>query len=249
MRQVERPHERWNFALRPIFTGGEAMGAELMDWGRETFGFTINEGYGQTECNLVVGNCASIMAARSGSMGKPVPGHDVAIIDEHGDVLPPGVTGSIAVRAPDPVMFLSYWGNPEATADKFFGDWLLTGDIGQTDEDGYIWFLGRDDDVITSAGYRIGPSEIEDCLMSHPAVLLAAAIGKPDPIRTEIIKAFIVPNDGVEPDDTLTEEIRAHVRNRLSAHEYPREIEFVDSLPMTATGKIIRRELRARETQ
>jgi acetyl-CoA synthetase len=125
----------------------------------------------------------------------------------------------------------------------------LTGDIGQTDEDGYIWFLGRDDDVITSAGYRIGPSEIEDCLMSHPAVLLAAAIGKPDPIRTEIIKAFIVPNDGVEPDDTLTEEIRAHVRNRLSAHEYPREIEFVDSLPMTATGKIIRRELRARETQ
>lgn len=249
MRQVERPHERWNFALRSIFTGGEAMGAELMDWGRETFGFTINEGYGQTECNLVVGNCASIMAARSGSMGKPVPGHDVAIIDEHGDVLPPGVTGSIAVRAPDPVMFLSYWGNPEATADKFFGDWLLTGDIGQTDEDGYIWFLGRDDDVITSAGYRIGPSEIEDCLMSHPAVLLAAAIGKPDPIRKEIIKAFIVPNDGVEPDDTLTEEIRAHVRNRLSAHEYPREIEFVDSLPMTATGKIIRRELRARETQ
>jgi acetyl-CoA synthetase len=249
MRQVERPHERWNFALRSIFTGGEAMGAELMDWGRETFGFTINEGYGQTECNLVVGNCASIMAARPGSMGKPVPGHDVAIIDEHGDVLPPGVTGSIAVRAPDPVMFLSYWGNPEATADKFFGDWLLTGDIGQTDEDGYIWFLGRDDDVITSAGYRIGPSEIEDCLMSHPAVLLAAAIGKPDPIRKEIIKAFIVPNDGVEPDDTLTEEIRAHVRNRLSAHEYLREIEFVDSLPMTATGKIIRRELRARETQ
>ena len=249
MRQVERPRERWNFAMRSIFTGGEAMGAELMDWGRETFGFTINEGYGQTECNLVVGNCASIMMARPGSMGKPVPGHNVAIIDESGDVLPPGVTGSIAVRAPDPVMFLGYWNNPEATADKFLGDWLLTGDIGQTDEDGYIWFVGRDDDVITSAGYRIGPGEIEDCLMSHPAVLLAAAIGKPDPIRTEIVKVFIVPNDGVEPDTALTEEIRAHVRNRLSAHEYPREIEFVDDLPMTTTGKIMRRELRARETQ
>ena len=249
MRQVERPRERWNFAMRSIFTGGEAMGAELMDWGRETFGFTINEGYGQTECNLVVGNCASIMKARPGSMGKPVPGHNVAIIDENGDVLPPGVTGSIAVRAPDPVMFLGYWNNPEATADKFLGDWLLTGDIAQTDEDGYIWFVGRDDDVITSAGYRIGPGEIEDCLMSHPAVLLAAAIGKPDPIRTEIVKAFIVLNDGVEPDAALTEEIRAHVRNRLSAHEYPREIEFVDDLPMTTTGKIMRRELRARETE
>jgi acetyl-CoA synthetase len=248
MRQVERPRERWNFALRSIFTGGEAMGAELMDWGRDTFGFTINEGYGQTECNLVVGNCATIMAARPGSMGKPVPGHDVAIIDENGDVLPAGVTGSIAVRSPNPVMFLGYWNNPEATADKYLGDWLLTGDIGQTDEDGYIWFVGRDDDVITSAGYRIGPGEIEDCLMSHPAVLLAAAIGKPDPIRTEIVKAFIVANDGVEPNAALTEEIRAHVRNRLSAHEYPREIEFVDDLPMTTTGKIMRRELRARET-
>ena len=173
----------------------------------------------------------------------------MAIIDESGHVLRPGVTGSIAVRAPDPVMFLGYWNNSEATADKFLGDWLLTGDTGQTDEDGYIWFVGRDDDVITSAGYRIGPGEIEDCLMSHPAVLLAAAIGKPDPIRTEIVKAFIVPNDGVVPDAALTEEIRAHVRNRLSAHEYPREIAFVNDLPMTATGKIMRRELRAREIQ
>jgi acetyl-CoA synthetase len=129
MRQVERPQERWNFALRSIFTGGEAMGAELIDWGQETFSFTINEGYGQTECNLVVGNCDSIMAARPGSMGKPVPGHDVTIIDEHGDVLPPCVTGSIALRAPDPLMFLRYWGNSKVTTDKFLGDWLLTGDI------------------------------------------------------------------------------------------------------------------------
>lgn len=248
MRQVEQPRERWNFALRSIFTGGEAMGAELLDWGRETFGFTINEGYGQTECNLVVGNCASIMDVRPGSMGKPVPGHEVAILDENGDILPPGVTGSIAVKAPDPVMFLEYWNDPEATAEKFLDDWLLTGDTGQTDEDGYIWFVGRDDDVITSSGYRIGPGEIEDCLMSHPAVVLAAAVGKPDPLRTEIVKAFIVPAAGIEPDDALTEEIRHFVRTRLAAHEYPREIEFVTDLPMTTTGKIMRRELRARET-
>ncbi len=247
MRQVERPRARWNFALRSIFTGGEAMGAELLDWGRDSFGFTINEGYGQTECNLVVGNCASILAVRPGSMGKPVPGHDVAIIDANGSILPPGETGHIAVKAPDPVMFLEYWQNPEATAEKFLGDWLLTGDLGHTDEDGYIWFVGRDDDVITSAGYRIGPGEIEDCLMSHPAVLLAAAIGKPDDMRTEIVKAFIVLADEIEPDDALTEDIRHHVRTRLAAHEYPREIEFVADLPMTTTGKIMRRELRVRE--
>lgn len=249
MRQVKNPRDRWNFSLRSIFTGGEAMGAELMDWGRETFGFTINEGYGQTECNLVVGNCASIMPARAGSMGKPVPGHDVAIIDENGGVLPPGVTGKIAVKAPDPVMFLRYWDNAEATNEKYLGDWLLTGDTGHTDEDGYLWFVGRDDDVITSAGYRIGPGEIEDCLMSHPAVLLAAAIGKPDPIRTEIVKVFIVLNEGIQPATELADEVQTYVRTRLSAHEYPREIEFVDELPMTTTGKIMRRELRVREIE
>jgi acetyl-CoA synthetase len=144
-------------------------------------------------------------------------------------------------------MFLGYWNDPEATEAKFLGDWLLTGDVGQRDEDGYIWFVGRDDDVITSAGYRIGPGEIEDCLMTHPAVLLAAAIGKPDPMRTEIVKAYIVPNEGVEGTETLAAEIREHVKTRLAAHEYPREIEFIDELPMTTTGKIMRRELRARD--
>ncbi len=247
MRQIEAPREKWNYALRSIFTGGEALGAELLDWGRETFGFTINEGYGQTECNLVIGNCASIMPVRPGSMGKPVPGHEVAIIGPEGQECAFGETGNIAVKSPDPVMFLGYWNDPEATEAKFLGDWLLTGDVGQRDEDGYIWFVGRDDDVITSAGYRIGPGEIEDCLMTHPAVLLAAAIGKPDPMRTEIVKAYIVPNEGVEGTETLAAEIREHVKTRLAAHEYPREIEFIDELPMTTTGKIMRRELRARD--
>ncbi len=249
MRQVSQPRARWNYAVRSIFTGGEATGTELLEWGEEAFGITLNEGYGQTECNLVVGNCAKIMPVKPGSMGRAVPGHDVAVLDAEGNPLPAGETGRIGIRAPDPVMFLGYWNDPEATEAKFAGDWLTTGDIGQQDEDGYLWFVGRDDDLITSAGYRIGPSEIEDCLMGHPAVALAAAIGKPDPIRTEIVKAFIVPAEGVTPDETLAAEIREHVRNRLSAHEYPREVAFVDSLPMTATGKILRRELRAHERE
>ena len=247
MRQVEHPQDRWNFAMRSIFTGGEAMGAELMDWGRETFGFTMNEGYGQTECNLVVGNCATIMPARAGSMGKPVPGHDVVVIDPKGNPKPPNEEGAIAVRAPDPVMFLKYWDDPGATEAKFNGNWLLTGDVGTVDEDGYLYFVGRDDDVITSAGYRIGPGEIEDSLMGHPAVALAAAIGKPDEVRTEIVKAFIILADGFEANDALAKDIQHHVRIRLAAYEYPREIEFVRELPMTTTSKIMRRELRLRE--
>lgn len=249
MRQVQYPQERWNYAMRSIFTGGEALGAELMEWGQETFGFTMNEGYGQTECNLVVGNCATIMPARAGSMGKPVPGHDVVVIDPEGNPKLPNEEGAIAVRAPDPVMFLQYWNDPAATEAKFNGDWLLTGDVGRVDEDGYLHFVGRDDDVITSAGYRIGPGEIEDCLMRHPAVALAAVIGKPDAVRTEIVKAFIILSDGIEANDELAMNIQKHVRTRLAAYEYPREIEFVRELPMTTTSKIIRHELRLRETE
>ena len=249
MRQVQYPQKRWNYAMRSIFTGGEAMGAELMEWGQETFGFTMNEGYGQTECNLVVGNCAKIMPARAGSMGKPVPGHDVVVIDPEGNRKLPNEEGAIAVRAPDPVMFLRYWNDPAATEAKFIGDWLLTGDVGRVDEDGYLHFVGRDDDVITSAGYRIGPGEIEDCLMRHPAVALAAVIGKPDAVRTEIVKAFIILSDDIEANDELAMDIQKHVRTRLAAYEYPREIEFVRELPMTTTSKIIRHELRLRETE
>jgi acetyl-CoA synthetase len=234
--------------MRSIGSGGESLGIELLDWGRETFGFTINEFYGQTECNLVVGNCASILPVRPGSMGKPIPGHDVAIVDDAGNPLPPGEDGNIAVRRGDPVMFLGYWGKPDATAAKFAGDWMLTGDLGRTDEDGYLHYVGRDDDVITSAGYRIGPGEIEDCLAGHPSVAMAAVIGVPDPIRTQAIKACIVLAEGHEPSDTLKAEIQDHVRRRLAAHEYPRLIEFVDALPMTATGKIMRRVLRDAHT-
>ena len=231
-------------AVRSVASGGETLGAELLDWGRTTFGLTINEFYGQTECNLVVSNCAGLYPVRPGSMGRPVPGHEVAVIGPAGEPLPPGALGDIAVRRPDPVMFLGYWNNPEATRRKFRADWLVTGDQGTADEDGYLRFVGRDDDVITSAGYRIGPGEIEDCLNRHPAVLMSAAIGKPDPLRTEIVKAFVVLREGAAPSAALAAEIQGFVRSRLAAHEYPREIAFVDSLPLTTTGKIIRRALR-----
>ncbi|GAA4259267.1 AMP-binding protein [Azospirillum formosense] len=246
MRAVKDPQTRWAYRMRSVASGGETLGAELLDWGRQTFGLTINEFYGQTECNMIVSSCATVMPPKPGVMGRPAPGHDVAVIDGQGNRLPPGEIGLIAVHRPDPVMFLQYWNNPEATAAKFVGDWLVTGDQGELDEDGYIRFVGRDDDVITSAGYRIGPGEIEDCLIGHPAVRMAAVVGVPDPLRTEIVKAFIVLQDGVRPSDELAAEIQAHVKTRLAAHEYPRAVEFVDSLPMTTTGKIIRRELRGR---
>jgi acetyl-CoA synthetase len=243
MRQ-ERVTAPAGFRLRSVGSGGETLGAGLLDWGRATLGVTINEFYGQTECNLVVSNCAALYAVRAGSMGRPAAGHDVRIVDDRGKELPRGTAGNIAIRRPDPVMFLGYWGRPEATAEKFAGDWLLTGDLGRQDEDGHLWFVGRDDDVITSGGYRIGPGEIEDCLMRHPAVALAAAVGVPDPLRTEIVKAFIVLRPGVAGSDALAREIQDFVKTRLAAHEYPREVAFVAALPMTATGKIIRRALR-----
>jgi len=232
--------------LRSIGSGGETLGGELLEWGERTFGLTINEFYGQTECNLVVSNSAGMMPVRPGSMGRPVPGHEVAIIDSNGERVAPGVVGEIAVRRPDPVMFLEYWNQPAATRDKFVGEWLRTGDHGHADEDGYLWYQARSDDVITSGGYRIGPAEIEDCLLRHPAVAMAAVVGVPDPIRTERVKAFIVLAAGREPSAALTAELQDFVRTRLAAHEYPREIDYLEALPMTATGKVIRRELRAR---
>ncbi|GAB3126013.1 acyl-CoA synthetase [Novispirillum itersonii] len=252
MRQVENPRGRFDYRLRSIGSGGETLGAELIDWAQETFGLTLNEFYGQTECNLIVGNCAAIAPVKPGSMGQPIFGHDVAVIDAGGSRLPAGQTGSIAVRSPDPVMFLRYWNNPQATEEKFVTAadgtrWLLTGDLGQQDSDGYLWFLGRDDDVITSAGYRIGPGEIEDALLKHPAVAMAAAVGVPDPVRTEIVKAFVVLKDGWQGDAALAEDIQMFIKTRMAAHAYPRAVEFMDSLPMTPTGKIRRRDLRERE--
>lgn len=244
MRSIPDPEQRWDLKMRSIASGGESLGAELIDWGYKTFGLTINEFYGQTECNMIVSSCAEIMPARPGVMGRPVPGHNLAIVNDEGDVLSQGELGNIAVMSPDPVMFLKYWNNPEATKAKFAGEWLLTGDTGVLDEQGWIQFVGRDDDVITSSGYRIGPGEIEDCLIGHPAVRIAGVVGKPDPQRTEIVKAFIVLNDGYEATGDLAKEIQTFVKKQLAAHEYPREVAFVDELPMTTTGKIIRRELR-----
>ncbi|MBR8210633.1 acyl-CoA synthetase [Burkholderia cenocepacia] len=244
MRAVVAPRERYTLALKSVASGGESLGTELTAWGRDALGVTINEFYGQTECNMVLSSCAALFDARPGAIGKAVPGHAVAIVDAHGTPLPPGVEGRIAVRRPDPVMFLEYWRNPDATRDKFAGDYLLTGDTGTIDADGFVRFVGRDDDVITSAGYRIGPGPIEDCLLTHPAVRMAAVVGVPDATRTEIVKAFVVLNPGHVGDAALVSALQAHVRTRLAAHEYPRAIAFVDSLPMTATGKIVRRALR-----
>jgi acetyl-CoA synthetase len=243
MRRVERP-ERFSLALRSVGSGGESLGAELLDWGRAALGLTINEFYGQTECNLVLGNCASILPVRPGAMGKPFPGSEVAILGADGAPLPPGEPGEIAVRRGDAAMFLGYWNNPEKTAAKFAGEWMLTGDEGVTEPDGYFRFASRSDDVITSSGYRIGPTEIEHCLTAHPAVQMAAVIGLPDPVRTETVKAFVTLAPGHAASDALAASLIAHVRLRLSPHMAPREVAFIETMPVTATGKIQRRALR-----
>jgi acetyl-CoA synthetase len=240
---------RKGLRLRTVMSGGEVLGEEILEWGQEILGLTVNEIYGQTEANYIVGNCAPVWNVRPGSMGRPYPGHDVEILDENGNPAPVGEPGEVAVRAPDPVMFLEYWGQLEATRDKFIGDWALTGDTASCDEEGYLWFRGRKDDVINSAGYRIGPSEIEECLIHHEAVAMAAAIGIPDETRGEVVKAFIKLRRGHEPSSELEESIRRHVRDRLAAYQYPRSVEFIDELPMTTTGKIQRTELRKMEAQ
>ncbi len=233
--------------LRSVGSGGESLGGELLDWGREVLGVQINEFYGQTECNLVLGNGGGLPPVHPGWTGTAIPGHRVEVVDEQGQVLPAGSQGVIGVRRPDPVMFLGYWRNEAATAAKFAGEYLLTGDLGVKDEAGYFRFVGRDDDLITSGGYRIGPAEIESCLMRHPAVALAAVVGEPDPIRTELVKAVLVLNAGFAGSPGLAAEIQDFVKRQLAAHEYPRIVEFAASLPMTATGKIIRRALRSKE--
>jgi acetyl-CoA synthetase len=239
MRQVDNPPY---VDLRSVASGGETLGVELINWGKQFFGTTINEFYGQTECNMIVTSCSVLSPHEPGVMGFAVPGHDVRIL------APDGEEGPIAVRAPDPVMFLGYWNNEAATAEKFKTidgiRWLLTGDNGQTTDQGNIRFIGRDDDIISSGGYRIGPAEIEDCLLTHPAVQMAGVVGKPDDVRGAIVTAFIQLAQGVTKSDTLAKEIAAHVKARLAAYEYPREVHFVSQLPTTTTGKIIRRELR-----
>jgi acetyl-CoA synthetase len=244
MNSIQDPKARFDLRLRSVTAGGETLGDELYDWSINALGVTLNEQYGQTECDLVVGFCSEVMEIRRGSIGKPVPGHVVDIINDSGDPAQPGELGEIAIKRPDPVMFFEYWNNPQATQKKFRGDWMLTGDFGKKDEDGYFWFTGREDDLIESGGYRIGPGEIEDCLMQNEAVALVCVLGVPDPLKGQIIKAFIVPKKGVVADALLEERIRKHVRHKLEAHAYPREIEFLEKMPMTKTGKILKSELR-----
>jgi acetyl-CoA synthetase len=237
-------------SIRSIGSGGESLSAELIEWGRRVFDTTINEFYGQTECNMIVSSCSAIEPASVGCMGRAVPGHDVSIIDPlSGVAMDNGCEGAIAVKAPDPVMFIEYWNNSEATRKKFVEgpdcQWLLTGDRGIRQADGQIRFVGRDDDVITSAGYRIGPAEIENCLVSHQSVQLAGVVSKPDNMRGAIVVAYVKLLEGIVPTDELSRELADWVKVRLAAHEYPREINFVTEFPITTTGKIIRATLRA----
>lgn len=231
--------------LRSVSSGGESLGAPLLEWAQTALGCHINEIYGQTECNLVISSQGGCGHQKAGAMGRAVPGHDVAVIGSDGQVLAAGEMGEIAVRRPDPVMFLRYWNKHEETAAKFSGDWMRTGDLGTCDAAGYFSFSSRDDDVITSAGYRIGPTEIENCLGGHPDVVMAAVIGVPDALRTELVKAFVVLREGADWDG-LEAVLIQRVRDKVSPHVAPRIIVPIDSLPMTSTGKIMRRELRGK---
>ncbi|MEW9919138.1 AMP-binding protein [Marimonas sp. MJW-29] len=226
--------------LRSVASGGEPLGAEMLAWGRRAFDLDINEFYGQTECNMVASSCGVDFPARPGCIGKAVPGHEVAVVDSDGQ--PTDTEGDVAIRRGSASMLLEYWKRPEATAEKFRGDWLITGDRGIWEGD-YLRFVGREDDVITSAGYRIGPAEIEDCLLTHPAVATCGVVGKPDALRTEIVKAYVVRKDGAE---VTAQELQDWVKERLASYSYPREIAFLEALPMTVTGKVIRKELKAR---
>ena len=269
MKAVPEPRKRYALKLRTVMSAGEAVGDTVFHWCREKLGVSINEMFGQTEINYVVGNCGSWLdgegqrhagwPARPGSMGRAYPGHRIAVIDNDGNQCPRGTPGDVAVHRldvhghPDPVFFLGYWGNDAATGAKFTGDpsssWCRTGDTAVMDADGYLWYQGRSDDVFKSAGYRIGPSEIENCLVKHPAVANAAVVPKPDAERGAVVKAYVVLASGFSGDAALTEALQAHVRARLAPYEYPKEIEFIDALPMTTTGKVQRRVLRLQEVE
>jgi acetyl-CoA synthetase len=253
MKAFPRPREQFDIELRSIMSAGEAVGTTVFAWAQEALGVTINEMFGQTEMNYIVGNSHTLWPAKPGSMGRPYPGHRIAVIDDDGVEVRRGEPGEIAVHrvAPDgsadPVFFLEYFGNPDATRRKYTGDWCRTGDIAIMDGDGYLWYQGRADDMFKVASYRVGPSEIENCLVKHPAVANAAVIPVPDETRGNVVKAFIVLAQGHEPSDSLVGDIQQHVRQFLAPYEYPKEIEFIDALPMTTTGKVQRKVLRERE--
>jgi acetyl-CoA synthetase len=259
--------QHFKLKLQAIMSAGEAVGDAVFDYCQQQLGVTVNEMFGQTEINYIVGNCAVQWPPKPGSMGKGYPGHSVAVIDDGGQECPVGVAGDVALNRfdvhgqPDPIFFLGYWKNEAATRDKFTGDWCRTGDLATRDEDGYLWYQGRSDDVFKAAGYRIGPGEIENCLVKHPAVANVAVVPKPDRARGSLVKAYIVlapdfvaerPVDigfRAEFDKKLVAELQAHVKGKLAPYEYPKEIEFIDALPMTTTGKVQRRVLRLLEEE
>jgi acetyl-CoA synthetase len=267
MKAVPEPRQRYRLRLQAVMSAGEAVGDAVFHWCRQALGVTVNEMFGQTEVNYIVGNCGryrgadgvwhAAWPARPGSMGRAYPGHRVAVIDDQGHECPSGTPGDVALHRldrhghPDPVFFLGYWRNEPATAAKYTGDladsWCRTGDTAVMDDDGWLWYQGRSDDVFKSAGYRIGPSEIENCLVKHAAVANAAVVPKPDADRGALVKAFVVLAPGWVGDDALVQALQQHVRGQLAPYEYPKEIEFIDALPMTTTGKVQRRVLRLQE--
>jgi acetyl-CoA synthetase len=283
MKAFPEPKKHFKFALEAIMSAGEAVGDAVYDYCRDKLGVVVNEMFGQTEINYIVGNCAVKYPSKANSMGKPYPGHNVAVIDDDGNICPDGVPGDVAVNRfdihgqPDPIFFLGYWKNEAATQAKFTGDWCRTGDLATRDADGYLWYSGRADDVFKAAGYRIGPSEIENCLVKHPAVANAAVVPKPDAERGAVVKAYVVlaagyaekwlnsdainkiaiqaikttatAKNGTIFEQNLILELQNHVKSLLAPYEYPKEIEFIDALPMTTTGKVQRRVLRLQEEE
>lgn len=251
MAEVPHPTKRYDLNLRVIGSGSEAVTPEIVKWIRDELpGVTINELYGQTEANVFAADCRAWFDKKSGSMGKPVPGHEVAIVDENtGERKPPGEIGQIAIRYEnDPMVYEKYWNDPEVTDRSRVNGWHLTGDLGVHDEDGYVSFKSRDDELIIASGYRVGPSEVESVLLDHSSVTEAGVIGSPDKRRGEVVKAFVRTESTVEETDEVKGELRQLVRDQYADYAYPREIDFVDELPKTTTGKVKRRELRKRET-
>ncbi len=255
MKAVPKPREKYSVKLRTLMSGGEALSPAVFHWCREELGVTANEIFGQTEMNYIVGNSHTVWPVKPGSMGRPYPGHRIAVIDDDGCQLPAGCAGDVAVHrtwidgTPDPVFFLGYWGNEAATAAKYSGDWCRTGDQAQADDDGYLWYQGRNDDIFKVAGYRVGPTEIENCLVKHPAVANCAVVPTPDETRGTVVKAFVQLAPGHSASDSLRDSIREHVKNSLAPYQQPREIEFVTELPMTTTGKVQRKVLRELEVK
>ncbi|HVP29717.1 MAG TPA: AMP-binding protein [Myxococcota bacterium] len=248
LREVERPRdEHPKLRLRCVVSGAEPVSPELGRWVDEVLRVEFNQGFGQTEANYFIGTCSALEPFKLEALGKAYPGHDVAVVDAEGHVVPHGQVGEIAIRRDSPVVMKEYWKNPDAMREKFAGEWCLTGDLGHADDEGYLYFQGRADDVIKTSGYRVGPAEVEASIMEVPGVASCAVIGVSDPQRGQAIKAFVKVLPGHAPDDALIRRIQAHVKRKLAAHEYPREIEFRDEFPMTVTGKVRRRDLREEE--